>query len=58
VLVDGMVAAFWRTEGKATLVVEPLRKLKAAERKAVEEEARGMLAFAEPKAKSPKVEFE
>ena len=58
VLVDGAVAAFWRTEGKATLVVEPLRKLKAAERKAVEAEATGLLAFAEPKAKNPKVEFE
>ncbi len=58
VLVDGTVAAFWRTEKKATLVVEPLRKLKAAERKAVEEEARGLLAFAEPKAKNAKVEFE
>ena len=32
VLVDGTVAAFWRLEKKATLVVEPLRKLKAAER--------------------------
>jgi Winged helix DNA-binding domain len=58
VLVDGTVAAFWRTEGKAALVVEPLRKLKAAERKAVEEEARGLLAFAQPKAKGAKVEFE
>jgi hypothetical protein len=52
------VAAFWRLEKKATLVVEPLRKLKAGERKAVEEEARGLLAFAEPKAKNAKVEFE
>jgi hypothetical protein len=58
VLVDGMVAAFWRQEKKATLVVEPLRRLKAGERGAIEEEARGLLAFAEPKAKSPKVEFE
>ncbi len=58
VLVDGTVAAFWRTEKKATLVVEPLRKLTAGERRDVEAEAAELLAFAEPKAKSPKVEFE
>jgi hypothetical protein len=58
VLVDGTVAAFWRTEGTSRLVVEPLRGLKAAERRAIEEEASGLLAFAEPKAKSPTVEFE
>ena len=58
VLVDGTVAAFWRMEKKATVVVEPLRKLKAAERKAIEEEASGLAAFAEPKAKKPQVRFE
>lgn len=58
VLVDGTVAAFWRMEKKATLVVEPLRKLKAGERKAIEAEAVGLAAFAEPGAKSPAVRFE
>lgn len=58
VLVDGTVAAFWRMEKKATLVVEPLRKLLAGERKAIEEEGRGLAAFAEPKAKKYGVRFE
>jgi DNA glycosylase AlkZ-like len=58
VLVDGVVAAFWRMEKKATLVVEPLRKLKSAETKAIGAEASELVAFAEPRAKSPKVEFE
>ncbi len=58
VLVDGVVAAFWRLERKATVVVEPLRKLKAAEQREIEQEATGLAAFAEPKAKKPLVRFE
>ncbi len=58
VLVDGTVAAFWRMEKKATVVIEPLRKLKAGERKAIEAEASGLAAFAEPKAKNHWVRFE
>lgn len=58
VLVDGVVAGFWRMEKKATLVVETLRKLKAAETKAIAAEAAELVAFAEPKAKTPKVEFD
>jgi len=58
VLVDGTVAGFWRAEGKATLVVEPLRKLSTAQRRAVEAEAAELLAFVEPNAKSRKVRFE
>ena len=57
VLVDGSVAAFWRME-KATVVVEPLRKLKAAERREIEGEAIGLAGFAEPKAKKHLVRFE
>ena len=57
VLVDGSVAAFWRME-KATVVVEPLRKLKAAERREIEAEAIGLAGFAEPKAKKHLVRFE
>jgi len=57
-LVDGTVAAFWRLEKKATVVVEPLRTLKAGERRAIEAEAKGLAAFAEPKAKQHAVRFE
>ena len=57
VLVDGAVAAFWRMEKKATVVVEPLRRLKAGERKAIEAEAEALAAFAEPGAKKRAVRF-
>ena len=55
VLVDGRVAAFWTVEkkaGRATIAVEPLVKLRAAERKAVIEEAEGVARFLEPSAKA------
>lgn len=57
VLVDGTVAAFWRMEKKATVVIEPLRGLKAGERKAIEAEAQALAAFAEPGAKERTVRF-
>jgi hypothetical protein len=55
VLVDGRVAAFWKVEkkaGRATIAVEPLVKLRAAERKAVTAEAEGVARFLEPSAKA------
>jgi len=58
VLVDGTVAAFWRMEKKATVVIEPLRKLKATERKAIEAEAEALAAFAEPGATKRAVRFD
>jgi len=45
VLVDGMVAGFWTIERKR-VVVEPLRQLRAAERRAVDAEAERLAAFA------------
>jgi hypothetical protein len=54
VLVDGRVAAFWRLEksrGTATVVIEPLGRLRAADRKAILAEAEALAAFVEPKAK-------
>ena len=58
VLVDGTVAAFWRMDKKATVVIEPLRGLKAGERKAIEAEAEALAAFAEPGAKERTVRFD
>ena len=58
VLVDGTVAAFWRMDKKATVVIEPLRGLKAGERKAIEAEAKALAAFAEPGAKERTVRFD
>jgi Winged helix DNA-binding domain len=55
VLVDGRVTAFWKLEksrGTATVVIEPLGRLRAADRKAVLAEAEALAAFAEPKAKA------
>jgi Winged helix DNA-binding domain len=53
-LVDGRVAAFWTLEksrGTATVVVEPLGRLRAADRKAILAEAEALAAFVEPTAK-------
>ena len=58
VLVDGTVAAFWRLDKKATVVVESLRRLKAGDRKAIEAEAEALAAFAEPEAKKRLVRFD
>ena len=55
VLVDGTVAAFWKLEkarGTATIVIDPLVRLRAAERKAALAEAEALAAFVEPGAKS------
>jgi hypothetical protein len=54
VLVDGVVAGFWKLEksrGEAAVVVEPLVRLRAADRRAVLEEAEATARFAEPGAK-------
>ncbi|GAA3446095.1 winged helix DNA-binding domain-containing protein [Planomonospora venezuelensis] len=54
VLVDGLVAATWRTvvkRGTATLTVRPFRKLTGAEEEAVSAEGAAMLAFTAAKAK-------
>jgi Winged helix DNA-binding domain len=51
VLVDGVVAGFWKLEksrGEATVVVEPLVRLRADDRRAVLEEAEAMARFTEP----------
>jgi DNA glycosylase AlkZ-like len=45
VLVDGMVAGFWKLAGKK-VVVEPVRKLLKREQAAVDEEAARLAAFA------------
>jgi hypothetical protein len=54
VLVDGRVAAYWKLEksrGTATVVIEPLGRLRAADRKAVLAEGEALAAFVEPGAK-------
>jgi len=54
VLVDGFVAATWKTEvkrGEATLTVEPFDSLELDSRRAVEAEAEALVRFAEPRAK-------
>lgn len=54
VLVDGTMAGFWkldRARGAATVTIEPLVKLRAADRKALCAEAERLAAFAEPQAK-------
>ncbi len=55
VLVDGTVAGFWKLEksrGTASVVVEPLVKLRAADRRAVLAEAEEAARFLEPGAKT------
>jgi hypothetical protein len=63
ILVDGFVSAGWRIErqgrsGPATLVVMPARSLSDADRAAIEDEARGMLAFAVPDSAGHDVRFD
>ena len=51
VLIDGFVRATWRlkrTRGTATMSIEPIVKLRAAERAAILEEAARLLAFLAP----------
>ena len=60
-LVDGMFTATWRTaiEGpRATLVIEPIRALTAAERTDVAEEGISLLAFGLPDTTDRDVRFE
>jgi Winged helix DNA-binding domain len=55
VLIDGRVAGFWKLEkmrGAAVIEIEPLVRLRAADRKAVVAEAEAMARFVEPGAKS------
>ena len=55
VLVDGRVAGFWKLEksrGTPTMVIEPLVRLRAADRKAALAEAEALAAFVEPGAKA------
>jgi hypothetical protein len=54
VLVDGRVAGFWKLEksrGTATVVIEQLGRMRAADRKAALAEAEALAAFVEPSAK-------
>ena len=54
VLVDGRVAAFWRLEkksGTATVVVEPLVRIKKVDRAEIEAEGEALARFMEPGAK-------
>lgn len=53
VLLDGFVCALWRIRrdrARVTLAIEPCRRLSAAERRSLEGEAAGLLAFAAPEA--------
>ncbi len=55
VLVNGSVAAFWKLEksrGTATVVIEPLIRVRAGDRKAILAEAEALAAFVEPGAKA------
>jgi hypothetical protein len=45
VLVDGRVAAFWKVEKKTKVVVEPLAKLKKAQREEIDAERASLEAF-------------
>jgi hypothetical protein len=54
VLVDGRVAGFWKLEKSrrtATVVIEQLGRMRAADRKAALAEAEALAAFVEPSAK-------
>jgi hypothetical protein len=55
-LVDGFVAGSWRTDG-AVLRVKPFRALSAADRRAVKEEGRRLLAFVAPDASASEVQL-
>ena len=55
-LVDGFVAGSWRTDG-AVLRIMPFRALSAADRLAVKEEGRRLLAFVAPDASAPEVQL-
>ncbi len=55
-LVDGFVAGSWRLDG-AVLAIEPFRALSAADRRAVQEEGRRLLAFVAPDASAPQVQL-
>jgi hypothetical protein len=60
VLVDGTVAATWKIErvrDRATLTIRPFRRLTAAERAEVTEEAERMLRFAAPESGPRAVRF-
>lgn len=60
VLVDGFVAGVWtveKTKGVATLTVEPLTALDAANRQTLLEEAEALVRFLEPDAKQFAVRF-
>ena len=60
VLVDGRVAGFWKLEtkrGTATVAVEPLLRMRAADRRALEEEAQEAARFLEPSAKAHAVQI-
>ena len=48
VLVDGRVAAFWKVEKKASVVVEPLVKLKKADRDQIDAEREALEEFLAP----------
>lgn len=59
-LVDGRVAGTWsiaRARATARLTVEPFAPLARADRAALEEEARALVAFCEPDAKATEVRF-
>ena len=59
-LVDGFVAGLWtveRASRSSTLVLEPLAPLSRAARRAVEDEARALLAWHEPEADSRSIRW-
>lgn len=60
VLVDGTVAASWtqtRTDGTASLNVQPFRRLVAADRDAIEAEADRLLSFTYPDAADRRIQI-
>jgi hypothetical protein len=60
VLLDGLVAGFWKTErtrGKAALVIEPLEPLPGKDREALAEEGERLLRFVEGDTEAFEVRF-
>jgi hypothetical protein len=61
ILLDGFVAAGWKTErkgGQATLVVDEFRPINAKERRTIEPEADALMHFIEPDADDHQIRYE
>jgi hypothetical protein len=53
-LIDGFIAGTWSLDD-TTLAITPIRPLHTAHRAALEDEARGLLAFLLPNAQHPRI---